>query len=153
MIRGGIPDNHAAKIFPAFVRWLPVDVSYHVVVINRNAAAREASYRRVFAQGHDKAIAGRLQMFPRNLEECLAYMRSRAEFSVLHMHLEDIVAKPLHGMEQLARFLPESVLDVARAAAVFRGDPGSHAPDSRIRQGGLSGVLPKESSRFVGDRS
>ena len=122
MIRQGIPDGHAAKVFPKFIDWLPLNVSYKVLVMHRDDAAREASYRRVFAGIPDAAFSNRQQEFRRNLEAGLAYMDAQADFSLRHVRLEELVADTEIVLRQVSAFLDCPQFDIAGAATVFHGD-------------------------------
>lgn len=122
MIRQGIPDRHAAKVFPKFVGWLPVDVSYKVLVMHRDDVARENSYRRVFAGVSQAAFAGRQLDFRRNLEAGLSHMRANSAFSLHKVRLEELVADTATVLRTVSDFLGWPDFDVSRASGVFRSE-------------------------------
>jgi len=123
LIRQGIPDGHAAKVFPKYITWLPLKVPYKVLVMHRDDAAREASYRRVFAKVGDATFSDRQQEFRRNLQVGLTYMTAHQAFSLQHVRLEELVARTESVLRQLYEFVDCPHFDIARAATVFQDQP------------------------------
>lgn len=101
------------KVISALLQHLPTDYDYKVVFMQRNIEEVLASQRKMLVrrgQAADNTNDDKMSaLFQKHLQKIENWLNEQANFSVLYVNYNEVLAEPLQQIEQLNYFFDDSL--------------------------------------------